>query len=382
MARTGRGQITFIDVTDGIDPISAFMTNENHTFTASEAGAVADRAGFTSTLRVFIGQTSATFVNGALSANNQFRISSVAYVGTSTGWGSPTGTTTGTVTIPSITNAAVADVVVRVTFDVRNSLGSDTTGLTRDITLSIVKQGAGGQSVALTATHQAFFANAAGTITDDSTTNPDVILTIDTGGTTGDLSYSISQNGGAFAARTATGAGIGQIAGYDTDATGAFSTGTIPVTQNGVTRLQITRANMGTNRTMAIQVEGAMGGLDVVTLFRVEEGEDGEGAILVDVTTSSPQGNVFKNAAGTAKVTIANVIDSATGAAPTGTVTYNWTYANGDPVRVASASDTNVVSSGGVLANGSAENTDRITVGSEDVSGSASFICIVSVADS
>ena len=378
--RSARGQITFIDVTDGVDPISAFLTNENHTFTASEAGVVADRVGFSSTLRVFVGQTAATY-SSSLSAANQFTITSVAYVGTSTGWGTPANTN-GVITIPSITNSAVADVIIRVTFSVRNSLSNDTTGLTRDVSLSIVKQGAGGQAVSMSATNQTFFATSDGTIVDNATTNPDITITLDTAGSTGNLTYSISQNGGSFNARTSTGSGAGQIAGYDTDATGSFLTGTIPPAQGGVARLRITRANMGTNRSMSIQIAGANGGLDVITLFRVEEGAAGDGALLVDVTTTSPQGTVFKNAAGTAKTTIANVVDSATGGTPTGTITYDWTYANGTQVRVASASDFNVVTSGGLAADGSSVNTNRIIVGAEDVTDAASFICDVDVSTS
>ena len=381
MARTARGQITFIDVTDGVSPITAYMSNENHTFTATEAGVVNNRAGFTSTLNVFIGQNQSTYTD-PITGNNQHRITSVAYVGTSTGWGTPVNTS-GVITIPSITTSATPNVVVRVTFEVRNNTGTITSGLTLDITLSVVRQGAGGQSIALDATRQAFFADADGSVIDDDTTNPDIIMRLVTGGTTGPISYEVSQNGGAFVARTSTGTGQGQIGFYDTDNTGDVDqTGTLPTAQNGVARIRITRANFGTNRTMAIRVAGMDGGLDVITLFRVRQGDAGRAAILVDITTNSPQGTVFRNAAGTAKTTIASVIDSATGAAPTTAITYNWMYANGDPVRVVSASDFNVVLSGGVLADGSGANTDRIIVGAEDVTGSASFICMVTVAES
>ena len=148
-------------------------------------------------------------------------------------------------------------------------------------------------------------------------------------------------------------------------------------------RLRVTRANFGTNRTMAIRVQGASGGVDVITLFRVQQGNTGNAAILVDVTTTSPNGTVFRNTLGDPKVTIANVIDSATGMAPTTTITYDWQFADGTPVRVTSASNFNVLTDGsGVLADGNVVNTDRIIVGNEDVTGTASFICMVSVADS
>ena len=277
MARTASGNITLIDVTDGIDPITAFFTNENHTFTATETGVVGDRTGFSSELTAFVGQTPSIYV-ASFSGNNQHTITNLAYVGSPTGWGTITNNS-GVISISSITDSATANVVVRVTFSVRNSIGSTITDLTQDITLSIVRQGAGGQAVALTATHQAFFADATETVIDNNATNPDVIITIDTAGQTGALAYAVSQNGGNFAARTSTGTGQGQIAAYDNDSSGdVVNTGTIPTTQSAVTRLRVTRANFGTNRTMAIQVQGASGGLDVITIFRVRQGDSGTNA--------------------------------------------------------------------------------------------------------
>lgn len=382
MARSAQGQITYIDVSDGVSPISAFMTNENHSFTATEAGVVDDRAGFSSELIVFVGEDSSTYTD-PITANNQHRITSVAYVGTSTGWGTPTNTS-GVVRVPSITTSAVPNVVIRVTFDVRNNIGVTVTGVTLDITLGIVRQGAGGQAISLEATHQAFFADETGAVIDNATTNPDIEINILSAGQTGNWTFAVSQNGGDFNARTQTGTGAGQIAAYDMDGTGNIeTTGNFPTAQGGVMRLRVTRANFGTNRTMAIRVQGASGGVDVITLFRVQQGNTGNAAILVDVTTTSPNGTVFRNALGDPKVTIANVIDSGTGMAPTTTITYDWQFADGTPVRVTSSSNFNVLTDGsGVLADGNVVNTDRIIVGNEDVTGTASFICMVSVADS
>ena len=114
----------------------------------------------------------------------------------------------------------------------------------------------------------------------------------------------------------------------------------------------------------------------------MQQGTAGDAAILVDVTTDSPDGTVFRNATGDPKTTIANVIDAGTGTLPTTTITYSWTYPDGSQVRVVSSSDFSVVQTGGVLADGTGANTDRIVVGPEDVTGAGSFLCNVTVADS
>ena len=131
---------------------------------------------------------------------------------------------------------------------------------------------------------------------------------METQGSTGNITYAVSQNGEAFQTRTSTGTGVGQIAGYDNDGSGAFSTGTIPVAQNAVQRLQITRANFGNNRAMAIRLNGASGGQDTITLFRVDQGTSGNDAIIVNIMSNN--GNIFRNGAGAAKTLTAMVFDA------------------------------------------------------------------------
>ena len=87
MARRAAGQLTVVDISDGIDPIVAFTTNENHTFAADENGTVASatRAGFSSDVRVFVGQSSAVFTTDSTLSSGventpQYRISSIDYV--------------------------------------------------------------------------------------------------------------------------------------------------------------------------------------------------------------------------------------------------------------------------------------------------------------
>ena len=383
MARQARSQLSIVDINDGTNPIVAFATNENHTFSASELGVVTNVAGFSSEIRVFVGQNTTTYagtMNSDFTGNNQFIITALAYTGTSTGWATPTNTN-GTITVGSISNTAVANVVLRATITVRNDRGVITAGINVDITLGVVRNGAGGQIIELASTGQAFRANAGGTVIDNATTNPDVEITIDTQGSIGNVTYAISQNGGAFATRTATGAGQGQIGGYDADSTDPFLTGTIPAT--GVTRLNITRANFGNNRTMALRLTGSNGGQDTITFFRVDQGETGEDAIIVAITSN--EGTIFRNAAGTAKTLTATVIDAGTGAAPTTTVTYTWNRTGSGSVaagvvRVTSQTNRTVVSSGGVLAQDG--NFPSIIVGPEDVDTQEAFTCIVDVAAS
>ena len=381
MARQAQSQISIIDVNDGINPIVAFATNENHTFSAGETGAVTS-TGFESDIMVFVGQTAAAYqTSGTLSGNNQFIITSAAYEGTSTGWATPTNTN-GRITVGSISASAVSNVVLRVTVSVRNDRGTDLTGINVDITLSFVRNGAGGSVIELNGTGQAFRANSAGTVINSATTNPDIIVGLGTQGTTGNITYEISENGGSFSAQTNTGTGMGQIAAYDADDSGSVTaTGMLPTAQNGAARLLITRANFGTNRTMALRVTGASGGQDTITFFRVDQGNPGNDSLIVAISSNNT--NVFRNAAGTAKTLTAIVIDSGTGATPTGTITYTWTRSGSGSVaagtvRVTSQTNRTVVASGGVLA--SAGTFPTIIVGPEDVDTEESFTCVVDVA--
>ena len=144
MARTSVGYITLYDVNDGTNPITAYLTNPNHTFAADSAGTItaATRQMFSTSLVVYVGSTAASY-NTTTTTNNTFRITSAAYNGTSTGWGTPAVSNAGVVTVPSIATSRVDNVVLRITFSVTNNTGVVTTGLTVDVTLTTVMQGAG-----------------------------------------------------------------------------------------------------------------------------------------------------------------------------------------------------------------------------------------------
>ena len=365
MARQARNEITITDINDGTNPITAFMSNANHTFVANTAGTVSNVAGFTSTLNVFVGSVQAGYVATLGTTANTFTITDVSYVGTPMGWTTPA-RTNATIRVPSIATAHATEAVIRVTFDVRTPTAT-VEDLEVDVSLSIVTEGAGGAVVGLTPNKQTFTANPAGT----ADAGQDAVeVGVATQGNVGNLTVSVSQDGGAFVAQTTTGAGTGQIAGFDTDDTGAFQTGTIP---NQFARLQVTSANLGTNDSIAIRVTGVSAGVDTINIFKVRQGVTGEAALIVSITSSD--GTSFRGGQGTAKTLTANVTDAATGGLPTGTLTYTWTRANGAQVRVTSASDRTVIPSGGVPATGTGF-TD-IIVGAEDVSVQERFGVLV-----
>lgn len=378
MARIGTGSITLFDVTDGTNPITHNLTNENHTFVASENGVVesATRAGFTSSLNVWVGSTKATY-NTTTTTHNTFRITGVSYVGTATGWGNLTISAAGAMSLPSLAQNPTEAVTARVTFSVTNDLGSVTTGLTRDITMNVVKQGAGGASISLNPTRQHFFGNFEGTL-DGGQDN--IEITIVTAGSTGALTVHTSLDGGAFNQIATAGSTAGGVSGFDTDTSGAFTTtGAIP---SGVARLSISQANMGSANELSVRVEGATAGADTVTVTKVRRGQTGEHAIFVDVTSSDD--DVFKNGAGADKTLTAIAYDQGTGSSVTSGVSYNWTRSgsgsvSSGAVRVTSSSNRAVIASGGVEANGTAFNT--VIVGADDVFGKEKFSCRVTVSD-
>lgn len=376
MARVASNEITITDISDGTNPITAFTTNSNHTFAAEANGTVSNVAGFTSTLIVFVGQTQASYVSTIGSTPETFSITNIAYIGSSTGWGTPSNAS-GTITIPSVSATAAISVTLRLTFSVvPTSTTTPVTGITQDITLSVVKEGAGGQVIEIVPSSQTFFANSSGTLNASQT---NIILGIVSQGTTGNITLATSINGASFIAQTTTSTAQGGIAFYSADTSGTVeTTGTFPVTQNGIRRLAIAQTNLGnTGNTLTVKVTGATGGSDAVTVFKVQEGAAGTGAIIVSVTSNN--GTVFKNSAGTAKTLTANVTDVDTGVAPSTSITYTWTRAAGVTVLVTSQADRTVVSTGGVQATGT--GFPDIIVGPEDVTTQERFGVSVSVAD-
>lgn len=383
MARTSTGYITLYDVNDGTNPITAYLTNSNHTFAGPETGAFSSTIvqGFNSGLDVFIGLTQATYDNTSPFGDNTYRITSVNYINASTGttitpagWGAISADSSGNITVASIGAAAVTSVTARVTFTVRESSTREVTGLTLDITLGTVRAGSGGNTVNITQNRGSFLADGANALL---ASQDMVILQIDRfGNTTNNVTVETSIDGGAFTSRTgpatsSTNPPQGSIAGYDTDLTGN------PITTgnwNGTTvrRLFISQQSFSSANTFTVRVTGDDGGTDSINIFRVRQGTPGNDAISVVINSSDNA--VFRNAAGTAKTLTARVYDQADASEITTGVTYQWHTATGTNIQINNTTDREVVASGGVNA-----NTQTIVVGAEDVTGQADFGCTVNV---
>ena len=80
MAFSITGSVTVTDVRDGISAPTVLLSNENHTFVADAEGVIADFDSFSTTVTVFVGETSYTATTGSPNAN-QFRILSAVGTG-------------------------------------------------------------------------------------------------------------------------------------------------------------------------------------------------------------------------------------------------------------------------------------------------------------
>ena len=397
MPRTSRGAITLFDVTDGSNPITAFLTNENHTFAATQTGVVsaATRRMFSSVVNAFVGGTNATFqfdlstTPGSTGATaNRFNIVSVSASGT--GWVAAFNNTAaaatfdtvsrqpGEIFLTAIPEGTDSTSVVTVSFVVSNELGTISNVLTLQITLSVVAQGAGGVVINLDPTSQFFTSNSAGVLDAAQTAiTADVLAQ----GSTGNQTVSTSQNGAGFVDVTTTSNAAGGIAGWDDDIDGDFQTGTIG---SSIRRLQISQTNLGdANNTLSIRVTGDAGGNDVFTIAKVRDGVEGADAIIV-VLRTDVGGTVFRTSGGTTptdKVISLQVFDAADGSEISGAQLTNYSWFRGDgtvPVRVTSSTARDVIASGGVVASGAA--FVDITVGSTDVVAEEAFTCEVTTA--
>ena len=399
MPRTARGAVTLFDVTDGTNPITAFLTNQNHTFAAMQTGLVSaeTRRMFSSMLNVFVGGTQASYDSGLATGDgttgqtaNRFRIASVTSSNSdfTVGFNDTNSAVTvdtvsrapGEIYVSVVPEEAAATSTLTVTFAVSNELGTVTGGLVAEITISIVAQGAGGVVINMDPTSQYFFADSDGNIVDMPAQSA-VVVDLSVTGTTGNMTVATSQNGAGFIDQTMTGTGAGSISGWDDDDAGNFQTGPIGTT---IRRLQISPDNLGdTNNTLSIRVRGASGGQDVITIAKVRVGAAGAAAIIVSVE-SSTNGNVFRTSTGSTpsdKTLSVTVFDAATGnqIQATGISTYAWFRGDGSTaVLVDDITNRNVVpagTAGGVTASGSDFST--IVVGSSDVDMEEAFYCEV-----
>jgi len=379
MSRVATGAITITDIADGGSPISAFLTNENHTFAASNLGAVtsAERGSFSTTIAIFVGFAIGIYKSTAVAAvvgdYNKFSYGTLS--SSSAGWTWAIDSSTGAITIATIpTSTTNKSTTITIPISVNDS---STTLKTVSLSLTLNKsiEGTGGAVIQLSATKQYFqydeFANLSPAVQSDVTIN------LETQGIVGTLTAQKSVDGAGFTTLVqGTGADAAKL--LDIDGAGAADS------------IVISTANFHDSNTLTLKISGSTGGSDSVSLVRVRDGIRGASGLYVNVTSSD--GNIFKNGTGNDKTVTCTIFDMIDGSSVThvgtGTgqtsVVYNWQRvdAGGTSADVLVTSGTrNVVPSGGVTADGSGAAT--LVVGHTDIADNSStqFSCTVTITD-
>jgi len=377
--RTATAAITLTDLKDGQDSVTAFLTNENHTFVANDAGTVHQGTidDFSSFVKVFVGGTEQTYEAGDTPQSGKFGIGTLS--SSSAGW-EFTVSSSGEIEADAI---GVANYNV-VTVPVYYNTGT-VKSFTLQLTVNRVQDGAGGTVINLTPSSQMFSADADGNML-ESQSNSD--LTMDITGNPGALDYETSMDGAAFVPQTSTSNSPGGIAGYDTDGTGTYSTGTIPNTLSSGARLLIKKENLGSNvATLTVRVSGAAAGKDAVTFAKVRAGA---GAVYVNVV---PSNGIFRNNSGDDITAVATVYDANTGHEMVDMgegnlprVEYDWEYLDGSQVyynqstKVISTNQDGVPTQSGTAAQGYGVN--QLVIGPSNIPDTGepvSITCTVTV---
>jgi hypothetical protein len=374
--RTATAAITLTDLADGQSSVSAFLTNENHTFAANDAGVVSDatRRDFSCNVKVFVGGSAQTFTTGTPSAG-QFTIGSISAV---SGWefqvsqtngfdiGGGVTKDAGTIYADAVGVPSSASIVVPVTYNNNGTVGS----FNLELSVNRIQDGAGGTVIKMVPSSQMFSANADGELLSGQSAST---ILFDIAGNPGELSYETSLDGAPFQSQTATSADAGGISGFDNDASGAFSTGTLPNNLNSNARLEIQPSNLGDSaETLSVRVSGEQG-KDAVTFAKVRAGR---AAVYVEVTANGP--TVFRNNSGDPVTLTANVFDANDGSQLTDgvggvTIAYDWEFVTGEQVFVATDSlEVQTDASGAPLsvgrsANGVAFNTNQVIVSPSNI---------------
>ena len=387
MARIASGAITITDITDGADPISAFLTNENHTFSASTSGTVppTEITAFSSSVQIFVGGTAGVFQTAAVgpsTTKGRFNIANPASVN---GWNVDV-TSAGVLSLTSAgtTNSQQVNVVTTI------ATGAGTVSVTLVLTLSRVNAGSGGEIITLSASKQTFTFNNAGTALSPSVQpNVSFIYTgTKTAGSTVDFRQIVTSSSDTVISETALVSGIARTT--VTSASTTFS-GTITMEETDFSPNNIYTVKVRILNGSTVVAE------DSISVVKVQEGNTGANAVNVKVVSSN--GDTFKNAAGTAKTLTAEIRDAVDGSLIThvGTasgqtsVHYDWRIGevNGSVVRLDSGTR-NVKSTssvpdttGGSTATGTGTSFSTIIVGAEDVvdGSTQQFSCIVTITD-
>jgi hypothetical protein len=396
MARIARGAVTITDIADGTSPVSAVLTNQNHTFPALANGDPTDIASFSTEVLLYTGAVQSTFIGYNASQVDTTGIPqgrfTIVPAGSTDGetrrksgsahWSPVVNNTTGVVSVSfdngvagDYTTSAVFEIVVKYNvFNINTGTSSIETAKL-DATLSVVKEGIGGVVISLSPSSQVFYATNTGTM---KSGQDRIVIDLDTYGTTGDLSVFTSLDNAAFVEQGVSGnlvsaSTAGALGGWDTNDADPLEASTT-IDKATISRLIFYPANIGnSNNSLSVKVTGSNGGSDTIAIMKVR---DGLAAISV-VIESNVNGFVFKNNSGTAKTLTARVYDMADGSEITSGITYNWTRDGGAEVRINNNTDRLVQDSGGVSA-----TTKTIVVGPEDIDNNSAelFSCEVTVA--
>lgn len=405
MARTSTGAITIYDVTDGTTPITAFLSNENHSFVATQAGVVSttDAALFESTVTVFLGDTRLQYAATATSGTASYKLGSIVITDNDTGsaWSALVASTVSnqrklkisTSGTPIPASADNTQAIVAVPVIVTSASGVDTT-IDLSLTLTKAVQGAGGLVINLGYGNQFFKVDE--NDLESPTGQSDITVDITTSGSVGTLALQSSVNGAAFTTAA-------------TDVTSSVSVGTVKsqnLTDGGSFVIAIenffgTSANvlLNTSNTVSYRLAGSVGGVDVVTIAKVQKGSTGAAAVHVVIESSN--GVTFKtNDTASTKTLIAKIYDSATGlevipknntSPGSSDLKYSWTVQDntGSSTAVRTSSDAvrTVVATGGVeqsnksIDSSSSSEFDKIIIDDDDVSTSAQYTCEIETSD-
>lgn len=386
IVRTATAAVTLTDVIDGQSAVSAFLTNANHTFISSPTGQVGDaaRTDFQTNVQAYVGGTELAYSSNATAGDGEFVIDDIQQA---TGFTFVEGAD-GTITCDAIVAPDAAEykrsgtVIVTVAYNTGKFTGT----IDLELSVTIVRDGADSTVINLIQSDHTFLADADGVLASDQN---DVIVEFVVTGTATNVAISTKTNGGAFSA-TAVGTEAGKIAGYRLSQSDSFTTtGSLP-TEGWTTgsQIKIAPSNVGDSAfSYTMKVSGDQG-QDVVSVAKLLAGR---GAIKVDIETSGGS-TIFRNNSGN-PVTLTAVVTDATSEGDNEItdgvggfeIKYSWEYGDGSSVRVASASDSTVVTAGGVFADGTNNNFSAITAGPDvvpDTSAPISIRCDVTVTKS
>lgn len=395
MARQASGAITITDITDGTDPISAQMTNENHTFSANTTGDISndERLLFSSEIIVYLGSTrlgyaasgSSTYKLGAISDNNSWSATST----TTTGQAVITVAAAGDV--PSGADAPSGVLIIPV---IVTNAANGTTTLNLSLTLSKVSQGAGGTIIRLNPNQRAFFLDA-----DDQETpagQGDITTGIIYQGSQGAVTVSSSVNGAAYATvsvnpvTTPTNVPSGSIKTQDVSGDTNGSDDNFVISIENFFGTDASGNLDATTNTVTYKVTSDNGGIDTFSVLAVRKGDTGASAIIVTVESSN--GIAFKTGTSNIDKTLTTVVyDANTGTeilnkknSGTVDIKYEWFLGDTTDALVQTDDTRNVVASGGTDATGTITASGssafhQIIVGDEDVATYQQYTCRVTV---